>query len=74
MYQKRNPKQLHTSERKLEAVEPPCDDLPTYLVTLKSKSPLLLGRCSRQLRKSCAATNMMHSGADRDMWVPRARQ
>jgi hypothetical protein len=33
-------------------------------MTLESSSPLLLGRCSRQLRKSCADANM-HSRAER---------
>jgi hypothetical protein len=28
-------------------------------------SPLLLGRCSRQLRKSCAFANMVYSRAER---------
>jgi hypothetical protein len=30
---------------------------PTSPVTLESRSPRLLGRCSRQLRKSCAGEN-----------------
>jgi hypothetical protein len=35
-------------------------------VTLKSRSSwLLLGRCSRQLRKSCAGANMVYSRAER---------
>jgi hypothetical protein len=32
-------------------------------VTLESRSPYLLGRCSRQLRKSYAGANMVHSRA-----------
>jgi hypothetical protein len=34
-------------------------------MTPETKSPLLLGRCSRQLRKSCAVANMMYSRAER---------
>jgi hypothetical protein len=34
-------------------------------VTLDSRSPLLLGRCSRQLRQSCAGANMVYSRAER---------
>jgi hypothetical protein len=32
---------------------------------LESRLTLLLGRCSRQLRKSCAGANMVHSRAER---------
>jgi hypothetical protein len=35
--------------------------LPTSPVTLESRSPWLLGRCSPQLRKSCAGANVVHS-------------
>jgi hypothetical protein len=34
-------------------------------VTLESRSPLSLGNCSRQLRKSCAGANMVYSRAER---------
>jgi hypothetical protein len=34
-------------------------------VTLESRSPLLLGRCSRQLRKSYAAANVVYSRTER---------
>jgi hypothetical protein len=34
-------------------------------VTLDSRSTWLLGRCSRQLRKSCAGANMAYSQAER---------
>jgi hypothetical protein len=33
-------------------------------MTLESRSSLLLGRCSRQLLKSCAAANMVYSRAE----------
>jgi hypothetical protein len=39
--------------------------LPTSPVTLESRSPFLLGRCSRQLRKSCACANTVYSRAER---------
>jgi hypothetical protein len=39
--------------------------LPTSPVTLESGSPWLLGRCLRQLRKSCAGANMVYSLAER---------
>jgi hypothetical protein len=34
-------------------------------MTFESRSPWLLGRCSRQLRKSCAGANMVYSRAER---------
>jgi hypothetical protein len=34
-------------------------------VTLESRSPLILGLCSRQLRKSCSDANMEYSRAER---------
>jgi hypothetical protein len=34
-------------------------------VTPESRSPLLLGRCSRHLRKSCAGANMAYSRVER---------
>jgi hypothetical protein len=37
--------------------------LPTSPVTLESRSPWLLGRCSRQLRKSSAGAKMVYSRA-----------
>jgi hypothetical protein len=40
---------------KSEAGPPPCNRLSKHPVTL----PLLLGRCSRQLRKICADANMV---------------
>jgi hypothetical protein len=33
-------------------------------VTLEVNSPLLLGRCSHQLRKSCAGASMMYAQAE----------
>jgi hypothetical protein len=39
--------------QKSEAGPPRCN----RLLTLESRSSLLLGRCSRQVRKSCAGTN-----------------
>jgi hypothetical protein len=50
---------------KSEAGPPPCKTLQTSLVTLESRSSLLLGRCSRQLRKGCAGANMVYSRAER---------
>jgi hypothetical protein len=37
---------------KPEAGPSPCNSVPTSPVTLESKSPWLLGRCSRQVRKN----------------------
>jgi hypothetical protein len=34
-------------------------------VTIESRSPRLLGRCPRQLRKNCASANMAYSRAER---------
>jgi hypothetical protein len=34
-------------------------------LTLESRLPWLLGRCSRQLRKSCVGANMVYSRAER---------
>jgi hypothetical protein len=34
-------------------------------MTLESRSPLLLRRCLRQLRKRCAGENMVYSQAER---------
>jgi hypothetical protein len=48
-----------------EAGPPQCNTLPTSLVTLESRSPWLLGRHWRQLRKSCAGANTMYSRAER---------
>jgi hypothetical protein len=53
--QKLNQKQVH-----LRVI-----NSPNSPVTLESRSPLLLGRCSRQLRKSCAGANMVYSGTKR---------
>jgi hypothetical protein len=39
--------------------------LPTSPVTLESRSPWLLGRCSSQPRKSFAGANMVYSRAER---------
>jgi hypothetical protein len=38
---------------------------PNFLVTLDSRSPWLLGRYSRQLRKSYGGANMMYSRTER---------
>jgi hypothetical protein len=43
----------------------PCNTLPTSPVTLEPRSPWLLGRCSRQLRKSCAGSGMVQSRVER---------
>jgi hypothetical protein len=63
----RNPTKSHPSAQKLyhKQVHPRVIDSPNLTVTLESRSPLLLGRCSRQLRKSCAGANMMYSRAER---------
>jgi hypothetical protein len=46
--------------------QPPCNKLSQPPpVTLVSRSPLLQGRCSRQLRKSCASANMVYSRVER---------
>jgi hypothetical protein len=51
MVQKLNQKQIH-----------PCvTDSPNSYVTLEPRSPWLLGRCSRQLRKTCADASMMYT-------------
>jgi hypothetical protein len=34
-------------------------------MTLESRSPWLLGRCSRHLREGCASANMVYSRAER---------
>jgi hypothetical protein len=39
--------------------------LPTFTVTLESRSPFLLDRCSCQLLKSCAGANMVCSRTER---------
>jgi hypothetical protein len=39
--------------------------LPTSPVKLESRSPWLIGRCSRQLRKRCAGADMAYSQAER---------
>jgi len=41
-----------------------------FPITLESRSQLLLGRCSRQLRKICAVVNIVYSGAER-MFIPK---
>jgi hypothetical protein len=43
----------------------PRNTLPTSPAIPDSRSPMLLGRCSFQLRKSRAEANMVHSWADR---------
>jgi hypothetical protein len=53
-----------TTKIKFEARQAPCNTLPTSPVTLESRSPLLPGRCSRQLRKSCGGANMVCSRAE----------
>jgi hypothetical protein len=51
-----------------EACPSPCNRLsqptPPPPVTLQSRSPLLLGRWSRHLRKRCAGANMVYSRAE----------
>jgi hypothetical protein len=47
-----------------KADQPNVRDTPNLSVTLDSKSPLLLGRCSRQLRRSCADASMVCSRAE----------
>jgi hypothetical protein len=50
---------------KPEAGPLPCNTLPTSSVTQKWRSTWLLGRCSHQLRKSCAGANTVCSLAER---------
>jgi hypothetical protein len=38
---------------------------PNLPVKIEAGSPQLLGRCSSQLRKSCASKNMVYSTAER---------
>jgi hypothetical protein len=44
-------------------VYPHVIDSPVFPVTLKSRSPWLLGHCSCQLHKSCAGMNIVYSQA-----------
>jgi hypothetical protein len=46
---------------KPDADKHPCKSLATSPVTPESRPHLLLGRCSRQLRKSCARVHMVYS-------------
>jgi hypothetical protein len=50
----------------IKAGLPPCNRLSqrTSHVTLESRSPWLLRRCSRQLSKNCADANMVYSRAE----------
>jgi hypothetical protein len=47
-----------------ETGSPSCNRLPTSSMTLKSRSPRLLGYCLCQLHKSCASANMVYSRAE----------
>jgi hypothetical protein len=51
----------YNTKTKSEAGPPLCNTLPNFPVTLESRSPWLLGRCSCQLHKNCAGTNMVFS-------------
>jgi hypothetical protein len=50
---------------KSEADPVPFNRFPTSHLTMESRSPLLLGRCSHHLCKSCTGANMVYSRADR---------
>jgi hypothetical protein len=62
-HSKRNPNQSRTEVQKWNRKR--VIDSPSTPVTLESRSPWLLGRCSRQLRKRCARANMVYSRAER---------
>jgi hypothetical protein len=53
------------TQMKTVTVLSPCSGFPISPVTHELRSPSLLGRCSRQLRKSCADANMVYSRAER---------
>jgi hypothetical protein len=56
---KSNPTTRYKNETRSRST--PVAQTSPSLVTLDSRSPLLLGHCSRQLRKSCAdATSFIH--------------
>jgi hypothetical protein len=50
---------------KSEAGRPREIDFFNIPITFESRSPLLLGRCSRQLRESCSGANMVYLQAER---------
>jgi hypothetical protein len=48
----------------LNATKQQAGPLPSSSMTLESRSPLLLGHCSRQLHKSCTGADMVYSRAE----------
>jgi hypothetical protein len=62
---------IRNTVQKLNRSRPtPVSSLLTFLVILESRSPLLLGRCSRQLRKRCAGAYMVYSRVERRCILP----
>jgi hypothetical protein len=58
---KRNPTTTYYGTKtKSETGTPRANRLPQHPLVLESRSSMLLGRCSRQLRDSCAGANMVH--------------
>jgi hypothetical protein len=55
---------IYCGKKNWKHVHPVLLTLPTFPVTLESRSLSLLGRCSRQLRRSCADANMVYSRAE----------
>jgi hypothetical protein len=65
---KSQPKNNHVQRYKNEIISKSTPHVIDFLntpVTLESRSPWFLGRCSRQLRKICAGANVMYSQAER---------
>jgi hypothetical protein len=60
--QKQNQRQIHTSVTVTGSPDPP--------VTLESKSQLLLGLYSHQLRKTCVGANTMYSRVE-PLFIPQ---